>query len=238
MFPSEDFIAWKVRYPTLPGQEQKLLKGLQIFRYLYHAVAMCPQSVEDLIHNVTENSRVQIFSQHAEEEPVADATMTVHLRNRIALQVPKTFTQNVSSQFRASYYADHEYEPRWSQAEENDEPEPEERVEPPVQGVQWQDAHGVIAMQSPRGAVLVESALHHFRKHVRRGVDTALLIGCHKADEPGTVGPEILAQEWIHEEHLTCKKYKTTVHLRDPSERAELWSRGEVVQTDTNKKER
>lgn len=177
-----------------------------MFRQLHHTAVMFPYYVDQVFHNVTENPRVQIFTQHAEEEPVSDPTTAVDLRKNTVINVPETLTQNVNSEFRTCYYANREYEPHGSEDQEHDEPEPQERVNLPVQGVQWQHAQRIIAKQIPRNADIAENALHRFRKDVRHGVLSALVIACHEAQDSGAVGPKFAPEEMIHEEHLACKK--------------------------------
>jgi hypothetical protein len=69
----------------------------------------------------------------------------------------------------------------------------------------------------------VENALHPFRKDVRHGVLSALVVACHEARDSGTVGPKFAPEEMIHEEHLACKKKQTAEVLSDtPHKHAEL----------------
>lgn len=107
-----------------------------------------------------------------------------------------------------------EYPPDERQRGDNqqqEEPEPEERVDLLVDYVQGHHAEGVVVLNGPGGAVLVEQALGHFREDHVQGVHLAL---------------EVVAQEIEAEgEELSAEEAMRRVDLEEEIEQAEQLAR-------------
>lgn len=87
---------------------------------------------------------------------------------------------------------------------EDKEPEPEKHIDLLVHDVQRQYADGVVPLDFPADAVLVESALGHPWKHVNHWVHSVLLIGLHEFEYVDAEGQEGAVEKAVHQKHLTC----------------------------------
>lgn len=87
---------------------------------------------------------------------------------------------------------------------EEEEPEPEENIDLLVHDVQRQYTDGVVPLDLPADAVLVESALGHSWEDVNHRVHSVLLIGFEEPEHVDAEGQEGAVEETVHQKHLTC----------------------------------
>lgn len=125
-------------------------------------VVTVTQLICKVLHDVSEDHRVQVFSQHVQEIPVAHLALPDDGVYRIPSDEAEPHAHDVNPHPGRQDDDDAVNDGEEGQDAEDDEPEPKEDVDLLVDDVQGKDAEGVVPLHLSAGAELVEQgALDH-----------------------------------------------------------------------------
>lgn len=170
---------------------------------VHKVFAGVPELLTQLVHNLLEDDRVHVLTEHVKEEPVAHLGLADDRVDHFAVDEPEADVEQVGPHPRAQDDDEPVQEDQGRQEAQDEEPEPEEDVNLFVDDVERQDAEGVVLLHLARRAELVESALGHPREDVDHRVDPLLLVAFREGDHVKAERQERPVEERVHQKHLT-----------------------------------
>ena len=173
---------------------------------VHKVFASVAELLAQLVHHLLEDDRVDVLSEHVEEEPVAHFGLADDRVDDLAVDEPEPDVEQVGPHARAQDDDEPVEEDEGRQEAEDEEPEPQEDVDLFIDDVERKDAERVVLLHLARRAELVESALGHPREDVDHRVDPFLLVALRERDHVEAERQEGAVKECVHQEHLPYKQ--------------------------------
>jgi len=137
---------------------------------------MVSQFSGHLVDDLFENHRVDVLSQHVQQEPVPHLCLLDDDVDALLLDQPEPDVEQVGPYSGGEDDEDSVDDDEEGEKAEEEEPEPDENVDLLIHYINWQNAHGIVLLYFSTGTKLVKCTFCHPGKNINHGVYPILLV--------------------------------------------------------------